>query len=115
MANWKLTVRNGSEVSHEAFEDLDEAVAAMRRRALDIRAKGPVRPVSAFRDYSPGDQVRARLQLSGRGLLGKPVAGVDVRGDGAFMPFRGGVRRVELDPSGHETPFDTVRETLEGR
>ena len=30
------------------------------------------------------------------------------------MPFRGGVRREELDPSGHETPFDLVRETLEG-
>ena len=29
------------------------------------------------------------------------------------MPYRGGVRREELDPSGHETPFDLVRETLE--
>jgi len=36
-----------------------------------------------------------------------------VRGDGTFMPYRGGVRREELDPSEHETPFDLVRETLE--
>lgn len=43
----------------------------------------------------------------------KPTAGVDVRGDGTFMPFRGGVGREELDPSGHDTPFDLVRETLE--
>jgi hypothetical protein len=112
---WKLTVRNGSAVSHASFGDLDAAVAAMRERALEIRAEGPARPVSALRDYAPGDQVRARLQLSGRGLLRKPVAGVDVRGDGTFVPYRGGVRREELDPSDYETPFDLVRETLEGR
>jgi hypothetical protein len=110
--SWKLTVRNGSEVSHESFVDLAEAVDEMRRRALDIRAEGPAKPASALRDYSPGDQVRARLQLSGRGLLRKPVAGVDVRGDGTFMPFRGGLRREELDPTDCETPFDLVRETL---
>jgi hypothetical protein len=109
---WKLTVRHGSEVDHESFDDLDEAVAAMRRRALDIRAGGPVKKVSSLRDYRPEDQVQARLQLTGRGLLRKPVAGVDVRGDGAFVPYRGGVGREQLDPSGHGTPFDVVRETL---
>jgi hypothetical protein len=113
MTAWKLTVRDGSEVSHEAFDDLGDAVAAMRQKALDIRAEGPAKPVSALRDYSPGDQVRARLQLSGRGVLRKPVAGVDVRGDGTFVPYRGGVRREELDPTNYETPFDLVRETLE--
>jgi len=112
MPAWKLTVRNGSKVSHQSFDDLDEAVAEMRRRALDIRAAGPARPVSALRDFGPADQVRARLQIAGRGLLRKPVAGVDVRGDGTFMPFRGGVARQELDPTDHDTPFDAVRETL---
>jgi hypothetical protein len=114
---WKLTVRHGSAVDHAQFEDLGEAVAAMRERALAIRSEGPVRPVRSLRDFEPGDQVHARLQLSGRGLLRKPVAGVDVRGDGAFVPFRGGVVREELDPSREETPFDLVRETLdaEGR
>jgi hypothetical protein len=111
---WKLTVRNGSDVSHESFGDLAEAVAAMRRMALDIRASGPAKPVSALRDFAPGDQVQARLQLSGSGLLRKPGAGVDVRGDGTFVPYRGGVRREELDPSAHDTPFDLVRETLGG-
>jgi len=38
---------------------------------------------------------------------------VDVKGDGTFVPYRGGMRREELDPSGYETPFDAVRETLE--
>ena len=106
-------MRHGPEVSHESYDDLDAAVAAMRGRALAIRSQGPADRVRSLRDFEPGDQVQARLQISGRGLLRKPVAGVDVRGDGTFMPYRGGVGRVELDPSGHDTPFDLVRETLE--
>ena len=113
MSRWKLTVRHGSDVDHEQFDDLGAAVAAMRERALAIRSEGPMRPVQSLRDYEPGDQVRARLQLSGRGLLRKPAAGVDVRGDGTFVPFKGGVVREELDPTNHDTPFDLVRETLE--
>jgi hypothetical protein len=100
-------------VDHEQFEDLEAAVAAMRERALAIRSEGPVRPVRSLRDYEPGDQVHARLQLSGRGLFRKPAAGVDVRGDGTFVPFKGGVVREELDPTHHDTPFDLVRETLQ--
>jgi hypothetical protein len=100
-------------VEHVAFSALDEAVAAMRERALAIRSEGPVRPVRSLRDYDSGDQVHARLQLSGRGVFRKPVAGVDLRGDGTFVPFRGGVVREELDPTTHDTPFDLVRETLE--
>jgi hypothetical protein len=112
MPRWKLTVRNGSDVDYERFDDLDAAVAAMRERALAIRSEGPLRPVRSLRDYEPGDQVRARLQLS-TGRLRKAAAGVDVRGDGTFVPFRGAVVREELDPSLHDTPFDLVRETLE--
>jgi hypothetical protein len=106
-------VRNGAEVEHQGFDDLGEAVEVMRKRAMGIRAEGPARPIRSLRDFKPEDQVRARLQISGRGLLRKPVAGVDVRGDGTFMPFVGGVGRRELDPSDHETPFEAVRKTLE--
>jgi hypothetical protein len=115
VADWKLTVRHGSDVEHVSYDDLDTALAGMRARALAIRAEGPAERVAGFKDYEPRDQVHARLQLSTGGLLGKRVAGVDVRGNGEFVPYRGGVRREELDPSGHETPFDAVRETLESR
>jgi hypothetical protein len=110
---WKLTVRRGGDVEHAGFEEFGEAVAAMRERAMEIRAQGPARPVRSLRSFGPEDQVQARLELSGRGFLHKPVAGVDVRGNGTFVPFRGRVARAELDPSNHETPFDLVRETLE--
>jgi len=111
--SWKLTVRHGPDVSSLRFDDLGEAVAEMRERALAIRAEGPVGEASMLRTFGPEDQVKARLQIAGKGLLRKPVAGVDVRGDGTFMPFRGGMRREELDPTHHDTPFDLVRETLE--
>jgi len=100
-------------VEHAGFGSLGEAVAAMREQALRIRSEGPVKTASMLRDFGPEAQVRARLELRGKGLLRRPVAGVDVRGDGTFVPYRGGVGREELDPSGHETPFDLVRETLE--
>ncbi len=106
-------MRHGPDVEHRGFDDLGEAVAAMRELAMDIRAEGPGKPVSALKHFSPEDQVHARLQLSSGGWLRKSVAGIDVRGDGTFMPYRGGVRREELDPTDHETPFDLVRETLE--
>jgi hypothetical protein len=105
-------VRHGSDVASVTYGELDEAVAAMRERAMAIRAEGPVERAAGFQDYEPQDQVHARLQLSGGRLLRKSVAGVDVRGNGEFVPYRGGVTREELDPSRHETPFDLIRETL---
>jgi hypothetical protein len=110
---WRLTVRLGPDVEHSSFEDLDEAVAALRGRALEIRSEGPARAVNSVQRFEPRQQVRARLQLSGRGRpFHKPTAGVDVRGDGSFVPFAGGVAREELDPTDHDTPFELVRETL---
>jgi hypothetical protein len=99
-------------VEQVGFEELDEAVAAMREQAMEIRAAAPPKTAALLRTFGPEDQVQARLQLSGRGFLRKPIAGVDVRGDGTFVPFRGGVGREELDPGGR-APFDVVRETLE--
>jgi hypothetical protein len=112
LAPWKLTVQHGSDVSSEAFRDLDAAVAALRERALAIRSEGPVETVSGLRDYGPGDQVHARLQLSRGGLLHRAVAGVDLRGNGELVPYRGGVRREELEPGRGETPFELIREAL---
>jgi len=113
--SWKLTVRAGADVDHARFDDLDEAVAAMREWAFKVRAKGPPKTAKLVKTFEPKDQVQARLELSSGGFLRrKTVAGIDVRGDGTFMPFAGGLRREELDPSDHDTPFDLVRETLEG-
>jgi hypothetical protein len=115
VSGWKLTVRNGPEVSHEKFDDLDEAVAALRARALTIRSQAPPKTAELLRTFKPEDQVQARLQLSGGGVLRKRVAGVDVRGDGEFVPFRGGMGREAIESGRDQTPFDAVRETLSRR
>ena len=112
--SWKLTVRVDAKVDQLGFDDLDAAVAAMRERALKARAEAPPKTSKLIRTFKPEDQVQARLEISTGGFLRKKVAGIDVRGDGTFMPYKGGVQRQALDPSGHDTPFDLVRETLEG-
>jgi hypothetical protein len=115
VSGWKLTVRNGPEVSHEQFDDLDEAVAALRARALALRSQPAPKTAALLRTFKPEDQVQARLQLSGGGLLRKQAAGIDVHGDGEFVPFRGGISREEIEPGRDQTPFDAVRETLRQR
>jgi len=60
---WKLTVRRGGDVEHASFDDLGEAVAAMRSRALEIRSEGSAKPIRSLRRFEPGDLVDARLQL----------------------------------------------------
>ena len=112
--SFKLTVRAGADVDHAKFDDLDEAVAAMREWALKVRSEGPPKTAKLIKTFKPVDQVQARLELSTGGLFHTTTAGIDVRGDGTFMPFRGGVAREELDPTTYDTPFDLVRETLEG-
>lgn len=94
------------------FEELEEAIAEARRRAGAIRAEGPLDQVSMLRDFEPGAQVHARLEIAGRGLLRPPTAGVDLMGDGRIVPFSGGVRRRELSPPRGGDGFDAVREAL---
>jgi hypothetical protein len=86
----------------------------MRAEAHAIQAEGPLPASSMLRDYVAREQVHARLQITGKGLLSKPTAGVDVRGDGSLVAYRGAIRREELEPAGRDTPFDAVRETLTG-
>jgi hypothetical protein len=112
LSAWKLTVRNGPEVARLEFEDLDQAVAEVRRRAAEVRAEGPLDSVSMLRDFEPGERVHARLEVSGKGLLRAPTAGVDVMGDGRIVPFAGGLRRRELTPRRGGDAFDAVREEL---
>lgn len=99
MANWKLTVRHGSDVSRQSFDDLDEALAATRAAADEVIDEGPLRAVSAIRDYEPGQLVNARIEISGKGLLRPPTAGIDIQGDLSVIPYAGGVRRQTLEGS----------------
>ena len=112
MAKYRLTIRHGSSVQRESFESLDDAIAAMERRSREIRTEGPLEEVSALRDFQPGQQVHARLELSTGGVLRRREAGIDVMGDGGLVPYVGVVRKRRLEPRDGGTPFDAVSEAL---
>jgi hypothetical protein len=99
-------------VKHERFASLEEAVEALERRTGQIRIEGPLDEVGALRDFEPGQQVHARLELSTGGLLRGREVGLDVMGDGALVPYTGVVRKRRLEPRDGETAFDAVREAL---
>lgn len=87
---YRVTVRRGPDVSHETYETLNQALAAVEREARGPRK----RAVQAFgREYAPEDLVAARIELKG---ASKP-AGVDVRGDGTLVAWTGRVFRKELE------------------
>jgi hypothetical protein len=112
LSAWTLTVRHGPDVARQEFEDLDAALAEARRRAEEIRAQGPLERVSMLRSFEPAERVHARLEISGRGLLRPPTAGVDLMGDGRLVPFKGGIRRHELRPRRGGDELDAVRDAL---
>jgi hypothetical protein len=100
-------------VRRERFDDLDEALAAMRSAAEEVGDEGPLRPVKVFREYQPGDRVAARLEISTGGMLRRGRdAGLDVMGDGRLVPYAGATRRRTLELEPDESPFDAVRREL---
>jgi hypothetical protein len=112
VAKWKLVVRHGSKVKHAQFDDLDDAVTAMKRQTQLIRKEGPLDAVSAIRDYGPERLVHARLELSSGGLFRGREAGLDLMGDGSLVPYVGVVRKRRLETDGGQSPFDAVRAAL---
>src|SRR5918992_1275835 len=93
---YRLTVRHGSRVRREEFEDLDEAIASMERLAAEVRAEGPLGTAKAIRDYGPQMRVAARLELSAGGWLRGREAGRRARlPRGAEPPIRIYINGVE--------------------
>ncbi len=108
-ASFTVTVRHGPRVERERFDDLDEAIDSLRRRAEEIRSRGPLDSVKAFREYGPDQRVAGRVEVSTGGFLRGRDAGVDVMGDGSLVPYAGAFRKRTLHA--HE-PFEAVREEL---
>lgn len=113
MAKWKVTVRIDSDVSRQGFDDLDSAMAAAEAAADEALADGPLKTVKAFRDYTPDQLVKARIEVSGKGLFSPPTAGVDIQGDGGMLAFRGGVVRKPLEAKSRKQVFAAIRQALE--
>lgn len=113
MAKWKLTVREGSKVSRRGFADLEEAVTAAQEAAEEALGTPSLKAVKAFRDYEPSQQTKARIELSGKGLIKPPTAGVDIRGDNTAVGYVGAVRRRAFTADGTKQIFDRIRQALQ--
>ncbi len=114
MAAWKVTVRNGSNVQRKGFDGLDEALAEAKSQTRDILAEGALPPAKAFREYEPSELVKARIEITGKGLLRPPTAGLDIQGDQSLVGFIGGVRRKPIEASDEAGIFDEIRKALSG-
>lgn len=100
MAQWKVTVRQGPDVNRRSFDRLGDALAEARRQVEEITAAPPLKEVRAIRDYAPPSLTKARVEISGKGLLRPPTAGLDVRGDNSVVGYAGAIRRRPLKPGG---------------
>ena len=114
MAGWKVTVRHGSEVRRERFDDLDDALAEARGRVSAVLTEGRLGTVRMLREFTPDQRVHARIEISGPGLLRGPEGGLDVMGDGAVVAYTGAVRKREVGGETLDEAFDRLRERLGG-
>jgi hypothetical protein len=108
----RLTIRHGSRVEREQYDDLRSAIDALERRAADVRAAGPLSEARMLRTFEPSARVAARIELSTGGWLRRRDAGVDVMGDGSLVAYTGGIRRERVEPRPGETVFDALRREL---
>jgi hypothetical protein len=110
MPRWTLTTRVSGEVERERYESLREAVDALERKGHRLQGQADAEVVggSLVRRYEPGDQVTARLEISGRRIR----TGVDVRGDGRAVPFTGRLVRGEIARHEGENAYDALRRSL---
>jgi hypothetical protein len=113
---WRLTVRAGSRVDRDRFDELDPALDALERRGRELAETAPRGAIDTkIREFEPVQQVVARLEVAGpQKLLPQARAGVDIRGDGSTEAFVGRLRRVVIEQSRGEDAFAALRRAMAG-
>jgi hypothetical protein len=101
-------------VGRDKFASLDEAIEEVRRRVAEIQREDRLPPVSMLREFSPSQQVQARIEISGPGLIRAPEGGIDVMGDGKAIAYTGAIRKRTLDADSLERAFELLRAELAG-
>ena len=112
--SWKVTVRHGSNVGRERFATLDDAIAEVRRRVDEVRREDRLPPVSMLREFSPSEQVQARVEITGPGLIRHPEGGIDVMGDGKAIAYTGAIRKETIEADSLEQAFERLATKLGG-
>ena len=113
MSKWKVTVRHGSSVGREKFSTLDEAIADVRRRVEEIQRGDRLPHISMLREFTPEEQVHARIEISGPGLFRAPEGGIDVMGDGKAIAYTGAIRKETIEADSLDQAFERLAEVLD--
>jgi hypothetical protein len=114
VSKWKVTVRHGSSVGREKFSTLDEAIGEARRRVEEIQRGDGLPHISMLREFTPEEQVNARIEISGPGLLRGKEGGIDVMGDGHAIAYTGTIRKEQIEADSLEGAFERLCERLGG-
>jgi hypothetical protein len=114
VSKWKVTVRHGSSVGREKFSTLDEAIGEARRRVEEVQQGDGLPHISMLREFKPEQQVNARIEISGPGLLRSKEGGIDVMGDGTAIAYTGAIRKEEIEANTLEDALRGLHERLEG-
>lgn len=109
---WRLTIRHGSRVEKQRFDSLDDALDAARDHVSATLREGRLGSLSALRDFTPGQRVQCRVEVSAKSLLRGPEAGIDVMGDGNLIAYRGAIRKQPLDTDTLDEAVERLREVL---
>ena len=99
-------------MSREKFDSLDDAIDEARRRVDEIRREDRLPEITLFRRHTPGQQVNARIEISGPGLIRSPEGGIDVMGDGHAIAYTGAVRKETIEADGLDQAFERLRGAL---
>jgi hypothetical protein len=111
---WTLTVRERGRVSRQRFDELEEALDALDVRVAEAERAPARAPVDLrVRQFAPEAQIAVRAEVSGPGRLLPAVrAGVDVRGDGSTLAWRGRVRREPIEAPAGAAAGEALRQAL---
>ena len=96
------------------FAGLDEALDELERQARELDRSVKRGPVDVkLRRFEPEQLVAARLELAGpQRLMPSERAGIDIRGDGSMVAYRGQVRKATVEPRGGEDAIEALRRAL---
>jgi len=99
-------------VGREKFATLDQAIADARRRVEEIQRQDRLPHISTLREFTPEEQVNARIEISGPGLFRAREGGIDVMGDGHAIAYTGAIRKKTIEADSLDQAFDRLRSAL---
>jgi hypothetical protein len=92
----------------------EEALAEARRRVDEIQREDRLPRISMIREFSPAEQVQARIEISGPGLIRGKEGGIDVMGDGHAIAYTGAIRKEPIQASSLDEAFEGLKSALGG-